>query len=78
MVKNITEKLILAHRDLEWYAQHLEEFKTKFNNQFVAFQHQTVMDADPAMEQLLARLRNKGIDPAETIIRFVSKIKTVL
>lgn len=72
------ELLLKGQEDIEWYNAHFNELVRKFDNQFVAIENQGVVEADYNLDALFIKLTEKGLEPSETLVKFVSKAKVVL
>ncbi len=72
------ELLLKGQEDIDWYNSHFDELVRTFNNQFVAIEDRGVVEADSNLDILFTKLTEKCIDPAETLIKFVSKVKVIL
>jgi len=76
--QNIVQMLISGRNDLEWFNSNLSSLISRFNNQFIAFKDESVLDSDSDLNNLMTKLKQKGIDTSNILIRFVSKIKSIL
>ena len=74
----IVNILVSGQKDLEWFCSNLEKFKMEYDNMFVAFANQQIIDFDPILNNLISKLKNKGIDISAVFIEFVSKTKFIL
>ena len=74
----IVQLLLKSQNNLEWFGSHLNELMIKFENQFIAIDNQEVIAEDNNFDALLNKLKNKAIDPSNILIKFVSKIKSIL
>ena len=74
----VLQMLLSAQNDILWYEAHLNELRTQYDRKFVAFHNNVVLDADPVLEKLLAKLEKKKIDVSTVFIKFVSRVKAVL
>ena len=74
----ITQMIISGSRDLQWFDANLSRLKNEYNNNFIAFHKEKIIDADPNLENLIDKLKSKGVNLSEVLIKFVSKIKAIL
>ena len=74
---NIIEMLVKGQRDLAWFEANINILKNKFNNKFIAFNNENIIDADSNLDNLIGKLKNKNIDMSNVFIKFVSKVKTI-
>ncbi len=70
--------LISGQKDITWFYSNLEKFRTEYDNMFVAFANQEIIEFDPVLNHLIAKLKIKGIDISSVFIEFVSKTKFIL
>ena len=75
---NVEQLLLKSQNDLDWFGNNLSRFKQEYNNEFVAILNEEVVEHDSNIDRLLLKLKQKGFDPADLLIRFVSKIKFIL
>lgn len=75
---SVLQMLESGRKDLIWFESNLDSLKAKYNNKFIAFHDSKVIDADTNIDNLINRLKNKGIDTSNIFIKFVSRIKTIL
>ena len=59
-----------AERERAFWQEHHDEFLKKYTDQFVAVKDGTVVATSYDLRDLLALLREKGLDPKETWIHF--------
>lgn len=74
----IVQMLINGHKDLEWFNENFERLKSKYNNMFIAFSNQDVIESDQNLQNLMGKLNKKKIDISNVFIEFVSDIKFIL
>ena len=74
----IVQMLIKGQNDLKWFDLHLNELIDEYNEKFIAFQENEVIDSDSDLNNLMKKLENKSINTSNLIIKFVSKIKFIL
>lgn len=75
---SVVQMLESGQNDLLWFNSKLNWLISKYNNQFIAFRNEEVIDSDPNLEKLLKRLKLKNIDISNVFIEFVSRIKSIL
>ena len=73
----ITQMIISGSRDLQWFDVNLNRLKNEYNNNFIAFHNEKIIDADQNLENLIGKLKSKGVNLSEVLIKFVSKIKAI-
>jgi len=64
-------------RDLRWFNKNQEDLSRQFDDQFIAIKNTGVVASDSSVHALLNKLKEQNLDPAQILIRFVSKIKTI-
>ncbi len=74
----IVQMLIKGQNDLQWFDSNLDSLISEYNNQFIAFKDNDVLDSDPDLDNLMSKLHKKKVDTSNIFIRFVSKIKSIL
>ncbi len=72
------QMLVSARRDLQWYEANREKLISKYNNKFIAFHDNAVIETDTNLESLMNRLKKRGIDTSTVFIEFISKVKSIL
>ena len=75
---SILQMLESGQNDLAWFESNLGNFKSKYNNKFIAFHNNEVIDIDTNVDSLMKKLKEKNIDTSNVFIKFVSKIKAIL
>lgn len=66
-----------TEEDLRWFSKHYEDLVNKFDQKFVAINGKQIIDADKDLQVVIKKIKSHNLKPAETLIRFVSKIKTI-
>ena len=74
----IVDMLVSGQQDLSWFDSHVGELKAKYNEKFVAFHNKEVLETDSDLNSLMEKLRKRNIDTASVLVRFVSRVKTLL
>ena len=74
----ILKMLEASDSNLEWFKDHLNYLKEKFDQNYVAIEEGGVIAFDKSMDHLIQKLKQLNKDPSKLFIQFVSKIKTVL
>ena len=75
---NVVELLKKSQRNLEWFGTHRDELIERFEDQFVAIDNEHVIEVDNDFDSLLQKLKSKNMDPSKVLIKFISKIKSIL
>lgn len=78
MTNAITEMLLQGHDDLDWFNSNLPRLLKRYNNRFIAFHNQQILESDPNLDRLMTKLKQKEIDTSNVFIKFVSRIKSIL
>ena len=60
-------------KNIDWLDERLEKLRKEYPNQYVAVKNFTVADYDSNLQNLLRRLKEKGLNPSEIPIEFISK-----
>jgi hypothetical protein len=76
--QQIVRMLVLGENDLNWYNSNLDNLKNKYNNKFIAFKNQEVLDSDSKLDNLMTKLKDKKIDTSSIFIKFISQVKALL
>ena len=71
------ELLNKTEEDLKWFSRNYNNLVSKFDQQFVAIAEGKVIEADKDLQVVIEKLKTHNLNPSETLIRFVSKIKTI-
>lgn len=74
----ILKMLEVSDSNLEWFKNHLDYLKEKFDQNYVAIEDSEVIAFDKSMDHLIQKLKQLNKDPSKLFIQFVSKIKAVL
>lgn len=78
MSEAILQMLLSGRDDLSWFETNLTKFISKYNNKFIAFHNETIIDSDPNLDNLIKKLNKKSVDTSNIFIKFISKIKAIL
>ncbi|MBI2141452.1 hypothetical protein HYU16_03435 [Candidatus Woesearchaeota archaeon] len=76
--ENVLRLLGSAEKDAKWLDKNYSELLTKYPDHFVAIHDGNFVDASRKFEELISELESKKLNPAEVMIKFVSKIKRIL
>jgi len=71
------ELLNKTEEELGWFSRNYNDFVSKFDQQFVAISGKDVIEHDKDLQVVIKKLKSHNLNPSETLIRFVSKIKTI-
>lgn len=74
----LIQMLKSGQNDLEWFDVNFNKLISQFNNQFIAFRNEEIIDSDIDLNKLMAKLKNKNVDTSNIFIKFVSRIKHIL
>jgi len=74
----IIQTLINGENDLNWFDLNLNRLQTEYNNKFIAFQNEKIIESDPNFDNLMIKLKQKKIDTSNILVKFVSKVKFIL
>ena len=74
----IVNILVSGQKDIEWFYSNLDRFKSEYDNMFVAFGNKKIIDSDSVLDNLIGKLKSRGIDISDIFIEFVSKTKFIL
>jgi predicted transport protein len=74
----VVKMLLAGQDDLFWFNNNLDSLIKKFNNKFIAFKNKEVISSDSNLDNLMINLKQNEIDTSNVIIKFVSKIKSIL
>jgi hypothetical protein len=76
--ESIVEMLVKGRRELAWFNANLKMLREKYDHCFVAFSNEKIIDSDANLDNLMKKLQNKGIEPANVLIEFISKAQSIL
>ena len=76
--EDVVQLLLQGQNNLMWFNSNWNELVRDFNNKFIAIENKEVIESDTNLDSLLNKLRSKGVDSSETMIKFVSKIASIL
>jgi len=72
----IPQMILAGQEDLAWFESNINKLISKYNNKFIAFHNKKVIESDSDLDNLMKKL--KGVDTSNILIKFVSKIKSIL
>lgn len=81
IVKNpeIIQDLQRIEKDSQWFAENTKSIQKKFEEEFIAIKDGKVIEDDKNFNKLLNKLKERGEDPSEIMIKFIhSKSKVIL
>ena len=73
MELQVLELLNSSENDLKWFSSHYNELKKKFDEKFVAVTNNKLVAEGDSFEEVLKKVTDKKLNPANVLIRFVSK-----
>jgi hypothetical protein len=71
--KEILRRLKKFSDDVDWISKKQATLRKKFAGKYIAVAGCQVIDSDPELDTLLRRLKEKGEDPAQIPIEFISR-----
>ena len=74
----LIQMLKSGQNDLQWFDVNFNKLISQFNNQFIAFRNEEIIDSDNDLNKLMAKLKDKNVDTSNIFIKFVSRIKHIL
>jgi len=74
----IIQSLLQGREDVKWFNANSRTLKSEYNNKFIAFHDKKVLDSDKNLDNLMAKLNEKGVNISNVFIKFVSKVKAIL
>ncbi len=74
----IVGMLLKGRDDLAWFNANLDRIKSEHDNRFVAFSDKRIIGSDSNLDNLMRKLKDSGLDPADVFVEFVSKVKFIL
>lgn len=75
------EELLLlksTKQDLVWFNNNYSKLERNYKNQFIAIKDSQTIAASSNFDSLIDELKNKGIDPVRTLIKYVTDAYTIL
>jgi hypothetical protein len=80
MQSTSSEQVDLArfHRDVAYYEAHHDELMARYPEKWIAIYDETVVDADPDIERLLDRLRQRCVPPERALVEHLTRDEDVL
>ncbi len=75
---NELDLLRAGRSDLSWLSENYAQILKSYDNQFVAVKDKEVIAASKNMDALLRELKRKKIDPATTLVQFVTSAAVIL
>ena len=74
----VNQMLLSGYKTLSWFEVNRKEILSKYDNKFVAFEEEKIIESDSKLDNLIKKLQSRKINPASVLIKFVSKIKSIL
>jgi len=66
------------YSDINWFYTNYEIFKEEFRGKVIAINNQEVVISANNIEELKAKAKKKGIDLAQSVIKFIPKEDVIL
>jgi hypothetical protein len=76
--EDVVQLLLQGQNNLMWFNSNWNKLAKDFNNKFIAIENKEVIESDSDLDSLLDKLKSKGVDSSETMIKFISKIASIL
>ncbi len=74
----ISQMLVNGQKDLCWFESNLNNLRSRYNNEFIAFQNEEILEHDSSLDNVIDKLKKRNVDTSEIFIKFVSKVKVIL
>ena len=65
-------------KDVDWLDNNMDSLKFEYDQKFVAIRKGHIVAVGTFMEDMIKTLKLQKIDPSETLIQFISKVKRIL
>lgn len=76
-MNELSEDIVLAltdfNADFQWLLRSREELLLKYEDKWVAIYDKKVLDSDENLTTLVKRLKDKGFQPEQILVQFLSK-----
>lgn len=76
--EEVLKNLIEAERNFMWFNNNLKHLLKEYDEQFVAVEKEKIVAHGDDLNEVSKELRDKGFNPSQVFIQFVSKIKSIL
>lgn len=76
--QQVMELLNRSERELDWLSNNINSLKEKYDQKVIAIKDEKVVAVGILVEDVLENLRTQGIDASQVIIKFISKIVTII
>ncbi|MEO0190720.1 MAG: DUF5678 domain-containing protein [candidate division WOR-3 bacterium] len=64
-----------AREGLDWFNEHYAELVEHYDNKFIAIKNKAVVASSANLDDLLEELRRKKINPAEAVIKYLTRAR---
>jgi len=64
--------------DREFLERHKDEFKERYPNEWIAVSHKEIAGKARGLDSLITELKEKGTDPGNAVIYFLSTIEDIM
>ncbi len=78
MNEDIIKMLKTGQDDLKWFNANFSNLLEKYNEKFIAFYNKEIIDSDTDLNRLMSKLESRNINTSNVIVRYISKIKSIL
>ena len=72
------ELLQSREKEWDWIQQHIDELKEKYDQKLIAVKDGKIIAVGSFMKEIIQKLEEQGLDPAEIVVEFISKMAIVL
>ncbi|MBI2578142.1 MAG: hypothetical protein HYW26_00365 [Candidatus Aenigmarchaeota archaeon] len=67
----ILESLKAFEKDFLWLTENKEAVRKEYKNEYVAVKDGKVIETDKKLDKLIKKLKKRGENPAELVIKFI-------
>jgi len=65
-------------KDVDWLDNHIDSLKVEYDQKFIAVKNGHIIAIGTFIEDVINTLKLQKIDPSETLIQFISKVRRIL
>ena len=71
--EQILKRIVDFSRNMDWISENQEKLRKKYPNKYIAVMSLKVIDSDSDLQSLIRKLKEKGKNPGDVPIEFMSK-----